>query len=271
MRGSVAGLARRLQSLLIIAAILILIPLPDLCSAQTDKQIELINWMVFYYQKPEPDEFPNKLTAFSKAGLLDEERKQFPFLGFASTLFRDNPTRLNSWLSNIEALPPDQKRIVLLSLWLSDTRESILLFKQAKYRALISGKNYFNFETDKPAPDLDSIDPMYGGFLDIQWGRFLASGNKKPIRLIIRTLAFGDSWGAAEKYSEPFSEVQKHEIIKEAIFKAALWSLQSNCKVHPAIKKYCSELYESSELSAKEKKYLGMLLTQVYPEMYVRR
>jgi len=271
MGGTVVGSVRSLKALLIVIAILILMPSSALCGAQTKKQIELINWMVFYYQKPEPEEFPNKLTAFSEAGLLSEERKQFPFLGFASTLFRNNPARLISWLPKIETLPTDHKRIVLLSLWLSDTRESRELFQQDKYMKLISGKNYFNFETDKPAPDLGSIDPMYGGFLDIQWGRFLASGNKVPVRLIIGTLGFCDSWGAAEKYATPFSEDQKQEIIKEAIFKAALWSLQSNCEVHPVVKKYCSELYESSELSAKEKKYLGMLLTQVYPEKYGRK
>jgi hypothetical protein len=271
MTGIVVGSARRMKTLLTIVAILILMPLPALCASQAEKQIELINWMVFYYQKPEPEDFPNKLIAFSKAGLLSEERKQFPFLGFASTLFRDNPARLNTWLPKLETLPTDQKRIVFLSLWLSDTGVARELFRQDKYRELISGTNYFNFETDKPVPDLGSIDPMYGGFLDIQWGRFLASGNKEPIRLIISTLRFGDSWGAAEKYAIPLSEEQKQDIFKEAIFKAALWSLQSNCKVHPVVKNYCSELYESSELSTKEKKYLGMLLTRVYPEKYGKK
>ena len=137
-----------------------------------------------------------------------------------------------------------------MALWLSDTKESKDLFQAKKYKEAIKGENYYNFETDRSPPDLDYIDRMYGGYTDIQWGRFLATGKKKYIRLIIGTLDYGDSWGARKKYSKPLSEDQKTEIIREANFRAALWSLQSNCKMHLLVKQYCSEIYETDKLSA---------------------
>lgn len=268
---TVAFTPKTRRVLLMAAAMSILMQLPVFCGAQTKEQIELISWMVFYYQKPVSEEFPGKLAAFSKAGLLNDEKKQFPFLGFASTVFRDNAARLNAWLPTIDALPEDHRKVVLLSLWLSGSRESNELFRRGKYKNSISGQNYFNFETNESPPDLNIIDPIYGGFLDIQWGRFLASGKKEPVRLIVSALQFGEYWGAEQKYTKPLTEDQKREIIKEAHFKAALWSLRSNAETHPLVKKYCSELYEGSELSSTEKKYLGMLLSQIYPEKYGRK
>ena len=257
-----------MKNLIMLIAILLFLPSFAFCETPSAKQLELINWMVFYYQNPEPNKFTGKLIAFSKAGLLNEEKRQFPLLGFASTVFHDNSSKIKKWIHEIDNLPQDHKKIVLLALWLSDTDESKDLFQTKKYGEAIKGKNYFNFETDKTPPNLDYIDRMYGGFLDIQWGRFLATGKKKYVRLIIGTLDYGDSWGASKKYSKPLSEDQKKEILREANFKAALWSLQSNCKVHSLVKQYCSEIYQTGNLSAREKKYLGMLLSKVYPEKY---
>lgn len=230
--------------------------------------MELVNWMVFYYQNPEPSKFTEKLAAFSEAGILSEEKRQFPFLGFASSVFHDNPAKIKMWIREIDHLPKEHKKIILLALWLSNTQEAKDFSKNQIYLEAIEGKNYFNFETDKTPPNLDLIDRMYGGFLDIQWGRFLATGNKDYVRQIIGTLQYGTSWGASEKYSKPLTEEQQKEIIREANFKAALWSLQSNCQTHTLVKQYCSEIYETEKLSVHEKKYLGMLLSKVYPEKY---
>lgn len=257
-----------MKNLIITIAILIFLPSFAFCESPSSKQMELINWMVFYYQNPEPSKFPKKLIAFSDEGFLNEEKRQFPFLGFASSVFHDNADKIKTWVLEIDNLPQEHKKIILLALWLSDTQEAKDLFLTPKFKEAITGWNYFNFETDKTPQDLDYIDRMYGGYLDIQWGRFLATGKKKYIRLIIGTLDYGDSWGASKKYSKPLSEGQKIEIIRESNFKAALSSLQSNGKIHSLVKQYCSEIYETKNLLAQEKKYLGMLLSKVYPEKY---
>lgn len=222
-----------------------------------------MNWMVFYYQKPDPDEFPRKILAFSEAGFLDQEKRQFPFLGFACTVFQENPSKVKTWATVLDRLPDAHKKVVWLALWLSNTKESNVLFKDQANQKVISGKNYYNFETSESPPDLSKIDSLYGGFLDIQWGRFLATGKKEPLRLIISTLEFGDCWGAQKKYPNPSNQSEREAILKEAIFKAAIWSLHSNCKTHDLVKSFCTQLYESGQLSEKEKKYLRLVLLQV--------
>ena len=112
----------------------------------------------------------------------------------------------------------------------------------------------------------------YSGFLDIQWGRFCASGKKRPIELIISTLKYGNYYGTIKrtdnKKNEELSNKEKDMILKEAIFNAAIWSLRSNCLHHPLVKQYCMEIYEEGKLNKASKHWLGALLAQVYPEKY---
>ncbi len=39
----------------------------------------------------------------------------------------------------------------------------------------------------------------------------------------------------------------------------------------PLVKQYCAEIYESGNLLPKEKKYLGMLPADAYPEKYGKK
>jgi hypothetical protein len=67
---------------------------PDMASRISDEQLELVNWMMFYYLKPAPDLLPNWLQRASAEGILREEKSQFPFLGFESTLFAMNANQI---------------------------------------------------------------------------------------------------------------------------------------------------------------------------------
>jgi hypothetical protein len=235
-------------------------------------QMELIKWMLYYYKQPEPKTFPIKLNAFSKAGLFDEEKRQFPFLGFASTVFRNNSSMITEWVNNIKDLPKNHKKVILIALWLSNTKESNAILKQSRFQSIIEGKNYYNFDTRQEPPNLDRLYKTYGGLLDIQWGRFLATGDKEPVQLIISTLEYGEHFGTIEKLKgkdkNTLSDKEKDQIIKEATFNSAMWSLRSNSMQHPLVKKYCEEIYENGDINSTAKQWLGVLLTQINPDKY---
>ena len=251
---------------LILLAACILLPRSAACEAPSANPIELINWMVLYYQAPDPDRFLEKVMAFSETGLLTEEKRQFTFLGFASTVFRDNPDRVEAWVRGMEKLPREHLKVVLLALWLSDTEQSKIVIRESKHRELLAGKNYFNFLTNESPPRLDSIDPLYIGFLDLQWGRFLASGSKVPIRLIVGTLELGDSRGPATGPDKTLSKKDKRKIIEEAILRAALRSLRSNCRRHPLVRQHCLEISREGRLSPKASQRLSAILLETEPK-----
>jgi hypothetical protein len=262
----------KLFALVLLASFILSLTPLSVAQNPPDDQMELIKWMIYYYKKPEPQVFPAKLKDFSKTGLFDEDKRQFPFLGFASTVFKDNSSKVPTWVNDIKDLPKNHKRIILIALWLSNTKESNAIFKQSQFKSIIEGDNYYNFDTSQEPPNLDRLYKTYGGFLDIQWGRFLATGDKEPVKLIISTLEYGEHFGAIKKLKgkdkNTLSDKEKDQIIKEATFNSAMWSLRSNSMQHSLVKKYSEEIYDSSDINGTAKQWLGILLTQINPEKY---
>ena len=230
-------------------------------------QLELINWMTFYYKKPSPKEFPNWLKRLSSEGLLKDEKKQFPFLGFAATVFAANADKVSEWTRTIDALPQRDRKTVLIALWLSNTEESHNALSDISRKNLLQIQNYFNLQTQRLPPSLDTID-KYWGFLDIQWGRFLASGAKKPIINITSVLELASFLGSKKKYSKPETKEEKWAIINEVLFTTALRSLRSNCKMHPKILEICEQIYEEGKLGRLAQWSLKSILIEMKPDKY---
>jgi hypothetical protein len=174
----------------------------DMSTKISDEQLELTNWMMFYYKKPAPNDFPDWIKKASAEGMFKDEAKQFPFLGFVATIFATNADKIPQWVKIIDTLPEQDRKTVLIALWLSGTKfsQDTLLVKSRQ--RLLNGQNYFNFQTDLKPPSLNDIN-VYWGFLDIQWGRFFASGSEEPIKNIISVLKFAQFMGARETYPQP--------------------------------------------------------------------
>jgi hypothetical protein len=240
---------------------------PEMSNQISDNQLDLINWMMFYYEKPQPDEFPNWLKKASAEGMLKDEKRQFPFLGFATTIFTMNTERIHKWMNIIDLLPENDRKTVLISLWLSGTKASKDILMSESRQKLLYGQNYFNFDTNNAPPSLDNIN-IYWGFLDIQWGRFCASGNDKPIRNIISVLDYGLFMGAQKKYPQPQTDEEKEAIIKEIVFQSALWSLRSNCKIYPKVLEICENVYNEGNLSHIAQLSLKSILIELKPDKY---
>ncbi|MCG8643900.1 MAG: hypothetical protein MI862_29535, partial [Desulfobacterales bacterium] len=230
-------------------------------------QYELINWMQFYYTDPSPNAFPNWLKRLSAEGLLRDEKRQFPFLGFAATIFEANARKVPEWIEGIDALPKKDRKTVYIALWLSNTKESRNLLSDVSRRRLLETRNYFNFQTEHQPPKLNEID-KYWGFLDIQWGWFLASGAKEPVENITSVLTFASFLGSKKKYPEPKTKEEKWAVINERLFQSAMRSLQSNCKTHSRVMEICEEIYEEGTLEHLAQWSLKSILIDVKPDKY---
>ncbi len=85
---------------------------PEISSQISDAQLELTNWMMFYYKNPRPDEFPGWLRKVSAEGMLKGDDRQYPFFGFAATLFAAQEENVPAWMETIDSLPEDERKIV---------------------------------------------------------------------------------------------------------------------------------------------------------------
>ncbi len=229
-------------------------------------QYELIHWMTRYYQNPSPNEFINWLQQLSAEGLLRNEKKQFPFLGFAATVFNINADKVSEWIKVIDSFPKQDKKTILVALWLSDTKESRDALSDTVHKKVLQGHNYFHFDMQQPPPNLNEID-KYWGFLDIQWGRFLASGSEEPIVQIVSILEFASFSGSRKKYPDPKTKEEKWAIINEALYKTAMRSLRSNCKIHPRVLEICEQIYKEKRFSPLAQKSLESILIEMRPQL----
>jgi len=241
---------------------------PEISSQISNEQLELTNWMMFYYKKPVPNEFPNWLKRASAAGMLKEPARQFPFLGFEATVFAMNEDKISLWIKTIDALPEKDQNNVLMALWLSGTKSSQEVLLDKSRQRLIHGQNYFNFQTDATPLILDDIINTYGGFLDIQWGRFSASGDDKPIRNIVSVLEFAQFIGSRKKFPNPNTDEEKQVVLKEIYFHSAVWSLRSNCKTHPRVLEICEKIYREENIGHLSQIVLQSILSEFKPEKY---
>jgi len=284
---------------------------PEKASQISDAQLELTNWMMFYYKKPLPDDFPRWLKSASTEGMLKDEKRQFSFLGFAATVFAANSGKVPQWMGTIDALPKQDRKVsysnsvvklknlnfkkikhsninkiffeqinlprnlnrihrktVLIALWLSGTKASRDAISVKPRKTLLRGRNYFNFQTRREPPSLDGINVCYGGFPDIQWGRFFASGSEKPIKNVISVLELAQFIGSRQKYTKPKGEKEKQAVLKEAIFRSAIWSLRSNCQMHPEVLTICEQIYKKGKLSRLARLSLKSILIELKPDKY---
>ena len=84
-----------------------------------------MNWVRFYYQKPEPEKVPDVLAyinyyKYDPAGSI----AMFYFL------LRDNPDRAPEWMAMSENFQKSAREACLEAFWLTDTEQSRLYFQQ---------------------------------------------------------------------------------------------------------------------------------------------
>jgi len=104
--------------------------------------------------------------------------------------------------------------------------------------------------------------------LDMLWSYFFATGEEKSIRRLISALELSKYSGAVEKFeNSEKAEKDVKEAYFDAAFQAALWSLESNCRQHPLVLKYCETIFKEQELSKEERLWLGVLLSKLKPDI----
>ena len=69
---------------------------------------------------------------------------------------------------------------------------------------------------------------------DMNWAYFFATGEKAPIRHIVRSFDYFQYNGAVERFkSSKQTEQDRQDAIYDAMFDTAVWSIEANCRQHP--------------------------------------
>ena len=176
-------------------------------------------WLNGYYKKPMPQQFASVFLDLSDSGYFDKQENIPVAVGFIASVFAQNPGRVNQWMDLMREVPEAHQRILVSALWYSGNpkgAEYLRAFAQdcspALRRDLLALSN--------SRADLRSAGVLSVSSLNLQWGAFLATGDKTPVRNILAALG-------SQNNSKLSQEVR--------------WSLAQNAAQHPAVLDICRD------------------------------
>ncbi|MGK5080058.1 hypothetical protein [Janthinobacterium sp. HLX7-2] len=217
------------------------------------------DWLSHYYESPTPERFVTEVQALSKAGNLSNPESAALTSVFLGRVMAANPTQVDAWLSQLGDLKGDDRQTVLFAASLSGTREAQdYLGRQpdaGKYRG-------------KPV-DIRAINPKEPAVLDMLWADFFATGEADPIRRIVVALNYDKYSGALDQYAKSEkTEKDRDKAVLEAVFMAAMWSLESNARQHRRVGETLEQIYFAGGLTQSEQFCLSAILAKAIPEKY---
>jgi hypothetical protein len=230
---------------------------PPTDNEQTKVSVEAASsskWLTFYYRKPEPERFVVEVRKMSKAEMLTKPGAEPPTLAFLSRVLAANPEKIEAWMKALADLPEGDKAELHRAIWFSDTKES---------KAYLKDKSVAKY-VNKDPPDILQMEIESPDVLDMLWGYFFATGEEAPIRRIVSAFNYSTYFGAVERYkSSKQTAEDKKNALNDAIFRAAMWSLGSNCQQHPRVREHCDSLLKGNGLNATEARVLKVVLAAI--------
>jgi tetratricopeptide (TPR) repeat protein len=219
-------------------------------------------WMKSFYRTRDTAQFSAYWDMLVKQKLLESPETVAPAIGFVSQVIRQTPGLAKGQLDDLEKIPAAERQSVALILWYADTKESRRILKNHQLAEMLAKR-----------PSKISAYPVNTpGDLDFCWGYFFATGDAAALNPIIGALDLGQFLGAMEKYRNgQRSDADKEAALKEAMFGAAMWSLQANGKEDQKVLAHLEKNFHSTQTPDSRKTYLATILSKILPEKYKLR
>jgi hypothetical protein len=177
---------------------------------------DLWQWMTYYYLCPAPDLTPAAIHLLEEEEAFDKENALPPISSFLSRVFLQNPEKIQQWVSQAQVTEEHKKEVLPLILRL--TRLPAAIAEAESIEKAIPNAERVITHLDLSPDKLDTFYISAASDLDMLWGCFLATGDRRYVSKIISTV--------------PWSKKLTGSINKIAIGAAAVWSLTSNAQQH---------------------------------------
>jgi hypothetical protein len=196
---------------------------------------DLNQWLTYYYLHPQPDLVVPATLLAEKKGFLASDNGG-PYMAFLSLVFAKNPTRVGSWIQQLDAIPPKDRPMLWTALYWSHTPEAQKLLDQIIKTLPEKTRKSLIEQVAKPPVPIESVDVTSPAVLDMLWGAFFATGDDKYVKRMISTLPW---------------ESQNKDLTRMQVAASARWSLTSNAEQHSRVLKICQQVRDAQpELKA---------------------
>ncbi|WP_372364965.1 hypothetical protein [Candidatus Uabimicrobium sp. HlEnr_7] len=217
---------------------------------------EYQNFMFKYYGSPSPNKAIKAYIEYTN--LIDQHQQlNVAEIYFFYKIFQEN-TYLVDHLHLLAKKSDNQTKI----------KAAFILYLVGKKKEASS----LLMKKDKPLLKLFVLPNPYQEItpsgLDMLWCDFFATGQIKPIKKLVEALKYVDYAGSIEKFStSKKTEEDRMKAIKEATFRAANWSLTSNCEQHTLVRNYCLYIIQNEKLPGLTRIYLGLIMQKFFPNL----
>jgi hypothetical protein len=204
------------------------------------------DWLEFYYEKPSPEQFLERIREFSQDGTLLNERARPALIGFLSQVFRQNRDKVAEWHGALRGLSPEEMQVVNTAMLYARIGEADEILKEQL------GEEEFA-KAQEEAPKILEMKLAQVQSLDMLWGYYYATGSETAIRRIVSSFIYENAPDNPEfaKIPEGFKPFYKE------LPEAAAWTLVSNASRHPKVLTILQELDKREEaLSPTERRLL---------------
>jgi hypothetical protein len=206
-----------------------------LVSATAATATPAAGWLENYYRQPDPAGLAPAMFELSRTGYLDDAENVPRTLGFLAAVFAQHPERVDGWLAFSRDLPVAHQRLFAAAAWASGHPQGATALRQQAARA--------SAETRADITALASSAPALEGAvtsraaLELQWGRFLATGDRAPVQSILAALGSDD---------------------RATLGQDVRWSLARNAVAHERVLAICRE--ELARAPKEVRESLGLVI-----------
>ncbi len=143
-------------------------------------------WLESYYVNPRPDELATNVLSLSRSGWFDEAGHTAVGIGFLSSVFAANPTRVNGWLEVLADLPLAHRRLVAAALWQAGNPMGAEMLKRFSQNSPVRADVLaLASRSSTPVAETVVVSPSS---MNLQWGAFLASGHERHVVAILDSM-----------------------------------------------------------------------------------
>ena len=249
-----------------LAILLLIAASPVVSSLRADEETvdrrELSRWVMTYYQNPTPENFVERVTDMSRAGLLYDPKpnaRPDASIMFLGKVMAANPAKIADWMDALASLPEKDVQALKRAVWYSGTDEGNAWLVEHGEAELANG----------PRPLLLANTPamqLQPHHLDQLWEWFFATGDKEPIARIASLFSLAhempneqsmDLISPPKKTDDPTR--RQIERYNYGLLKPAMWSTTSLAVQHDRVLEILQELEQDHD-HPRIKAWLGQII-----------
>lgn len=149
-------------------------------------------WLNDYYKHPAPDQFASSILELSDSGYFEQQGNVPLAIGFIASVFAQNPQRVDEWMDLTRNLPEAHQRILVSALWYSGSEKGAAYLRRFARDTNPALRQELMAKLAQK-PSLREAEVRSASSLNLQWGVFLATGEKAPVQSILAALATNDN------------------------------------------------------------------------------